>query len=73
MSRCLHTVTDLINQRLLRPWIKFPVSMQDRLAARLKFRNDPQPFEGTIGAIDCTYINILAAANILHFNFNVNN
>ncbi|XP_046383560.1 putative nuclease HARBI1 [Ischnura elegans] len=60
VSRCLHSVTDLINQRLLRPWVKFPVSREDRQAARLKFRNAPQPFEGTLGAIDCTYINIIA-------------
>ena len=31
-----------------------------RHAARQKFLNAPQPFEGAIGAIDCTYIHILA-------------
>ncbi|XP_022162166.1 putative nuclease HARBI1 [Myzus persicae] len=32
----------------------------DRNKAREEFKNAPQPFEGAIGAIDCTYINILA-------------
>lgn len=31
-----------------------------RNEAREEFRNTPHPFEGAIGAIDCTYINILA-------------
>jgi len=33
----------------------------DRNKAREEFKNKPQPFEGAIGAIDCTYINILIA------------
>lgn len=32
----------------------------ERNNAREEFCNAPQPFEGAIGAIDCTYINILA-------------
>lgn len=32
---------------------------EERQAARAKFANAPQPFEGTIGAIDCTFVNIL--------------
>jgi len=30
----------------------------ERRIAREKFANAPQPFMNTIGAIDCTYINI---------------
>jgi len=32
----------------------------ERQKAREKFEAVPQPFEGTLGAIDCTHINILA-------------
>lgn len=28
--------------------------------AREQFRNAPQPFEGAIGAIDCTHVTIIA-------------
>jgi len=31
--------------------------------AREKFLNAPQAFEGAIGAIDCTHINIIAPKN----------
>jgi len=53
-------VTDAINDRLLRQWITFPPTNDQRNEAREEFRNASQPFEGAIGAIDCTYINILA-------------
>ncbi|KYN03448.1 Putative nuclease HARBI1 [Cyphomyrmex costatus] len=59
VSRCLHAVTTLINQHLLRRWVQFPMTREARQEARTKFRNAPQPFEGAIGAIDCTFINIL--------------
>lgn len=32
----------------------------ERQKARQTFEAAPQPFEGAIGAIDCTHINILA-------------
>lgn len=60
MSRCIHNVTDAINRILLREEIKFPVTPADRYQAKMKFANAPQPFEGAIGAIDCTYVHILA-------------
>ncbi|XP_003240991.1 putative nuclease HARBI1 [Acyrthosiphon pisum] len=60
VSRCIHYVTEAINQRLLRKWIKFPMTSAERQRARENFAHAPQPFEGTIGAIDCTYIHILA-------------
>lgn len=52
-------MTTSINQRLLRRWVQFPMTREARQAARTKFHNAPQPFEGAIGAIDCTFINIL--------------
>ncbi|XP_018377650.1 PREDICTED: putative nuclease HARBI1, partial [Trachymyrmex cornetzi] len=55
VSRCIHAVTNAINQ-LLRRWIKFSMTQEERAAARNKFRNTPQPFPGAIGA---TFINIL--------------
>lgn len=60
VSRCLHAVTDAINNTLLRKWVKFPMTLLERNNAREEFNNAPQPFEGAIGAIDCTFINILA-------------
>lgn len=60
VSRCIHAITDAINQRLFRKWVKFPMAASERQRAREKFAYAPQPFEGTIGAIDCTYIHILA-------------
>ncbi|XP_071653587.1 putative nuclease HARBI1 isoform X3 [Temnothorax longispinosus] len=59
-SRCLHAVTDAINRRLLRRWVKFPMTEIDRQRAREKFSVAAQPFEGAIGAIDCTFVHILA-------------
>ncbi|CAI6370113.1 unnamed protein product [Macrosiphum euphorbiae] len=61
VSRCLHAVTDAINNNLLRQWVRFPMTNLERNNAREEFCNAPQPFEGAIGAIDCTYINILAS------------
>ncbi|XP_023289069.1 putative nuclease HARBI1, partial [Orussus abietinus] len=59
-SRCIRKVTDLINQHFLRRWIRFPMTPEERQQARTAFTNAAQPFEGAIGAIDCTHINILA-------------
>ncbi|CAH2088782.1 unnamed protein product [Euphydryas editha] len=59
-SRCLHAVTEAINRRLLRRWVKFPMTAIDRQQAREKFATAPQPFAGAIGAIDCTFVHILA-------------
>jgi len=53
-------VTDAIYVRLLRREIKFPTTPGKRQAAREKFLNAPQPLEGKIGAIDCTFVHILA-------------
>ncbi|XP_008179536.1 putative nuclease HARBI1 [Acyrthosiphon pisum] len=60
VSRSISGVTNAINQRLLRQWVKFPMTAVERQKGREKFEAAPQPFEGTLGAIDCTHINILA-------------
>jgi len=60
VNRCLHAVTDAINNTLLRKWVNFPMTLVERNNAREEFSNASQPFEGAIGAIDCTFINILA-------------
>lgn len=60
VSRCVAAVTDGINEQLLRQWVKFPMTPEDRYAAKERFRTSRQPFEGCIGAIDCTYVKILA-------------
>lgn len=49
-----------MNDILLRQWVKFPMTDADRHRAQEKFRLAAQPFVGSIGAIDCTYINIRA-------------
>jgi len=63
VSKCIHSVTNAINQKLLRPWVRFPMTAIERDNARKKFLNSPHVFEGAIGAIDCTHINIIAPKN----------
>lgn len=58
-SRCIRKVAQLINTHLLRQWIKFPMTVQEKTTVQNKFSLAAQPFPGAIGAIDCTYINIL--------------
>lgn len=58
VSRCLHAITDAINNNLLKIWVTFPMTHTERNGAREEFQNAPQPFEGALGAIDCTFINI---------------
>lgn len=60
VSRSISNVTNAINQRLLRQWVKFPMTAIERQKAREKFAAALQSFEGTLGATDCTHINILA-------------
>lgn len=63
VSRCIHSVTNAINQKLLRRWVCFPMTENERDNARQKFSNTPQQFEGAIGAIDCSHVNIIAPKN----------
>ncbi|XP_030751379.1 uncharacterized protein LOC115878909 [Sitophilus oryzae] len=44
VSRCVHAVTDSINDVFLRRKIRFPLTAEERNAARLKFANAMQPF-----------------------------
>lgn len=60
ISRCVRRVTDLLNRTFVPYWVRFPMTADQRQAARQKFMDAPQPFPGTIGAIDCTYIQIKA-------------
>lgn len=60
ISRCVHRVTDAINDNLFRQWVQFPMTPKAKQLAREQFRNAPQPFEGAIGAIDCTHVAIIA-------------
>ncbi|XP_058984125.1 putative nuclease HARBI1 [Musca domestica] len=62
VSRCLHGVTDSINQVVLRQWVKFPKTTYERNIMKETFRSCLYPFEGCIGAIDCTHVAILAPA-----------
>lgn len=45
-SRCIRRITHLMNVQLLRPWIKFPMTVEERATARNKFAQAPQPFLG---------------------------
>lgn len=58
VSRCVHAVTDSINNVFLRRKIRFPLTAEERNAAQLKFANAMQPFYGAIGAVDCTHVSI---------------
>ncbi|XP_024873458.1 putative nuclease HARBI1 [Temnothorax curvispinosus] len=60
ISRCIHRVTDAINENIFRQWVQFSMTPEARWFAREQFQNAPQPFEGAIGAIDCTHVAILA-------------
>lgn len=60
ISRCLHRVTDAINENIFRQWVQFPMTLQARQFAKEQFRNAPQSFEGVIGAIDCTHVAVIA-------------
>jgi hypothetical protein len=55
VSRCVRQVSI----HLIRRWIKFPATPEDRQAAVRLFQRAPQPFPGAMGAIDCTHIYIL--------------
>lgn len=53
-------MTDAINDLIFKQWVQFPITPASRHLARIQFQNARQPFEGAIGAIDCTHIAILA-------------
>ncbi|XP_067633998.1 putative nuclease HARBI1 [Eurosta solidaginis] len=61
ISRCIHRATDAINEKVLFDEIKFPMTQEERQAAKEIFSSAHAPFVGgTIGAIDCTHVSILA-------------
>jgi len=56
---------------------KISNEVEERIVARNKFARAPQPFPSAIGAIDCTYINILVPhiheeAYVNHGNHSLN-
>jgi len=59
ISRCIHKVTNAINDLIFRQWVQFPITPESRHLARMQFQNAHQPFEWIIGAIDCTHVAIL--------------
>ena len=58
VSRAVNKVAQAIQDTLFRDYVKFPTTPQERAAAKYKFMNAPQPFEGATGAIDCTHVAI---------------
>jgi len=58
MSWAVNKVAQAIQDTLFREYVKFPTTPQERAAAKYKFINAPQPFEGAIGAINCTHVAI---------------
>ncbi|XP_036334989.1 putative nuclease HARBI1 [Rhagoletis pomonella] len=64
ISRCIHRVTDAINNSMFTSKVKFPMTQLECQAAKEIFASAPSPFvAGTIGAIDCTHVAILAPKN----------
>jgi len=77
ISRCIHRVTDAINENIFRQWVQFPMTPEARHFAREQFRNAHHSFEGAIKAIDCTHIAILAfreheEAYVNHNGYSIN-
>ncbi|XP_048515347.1 putative nuclease HARBI1 [Athalia rosae] len=60
ISRSIRSITNAIIELLLRPWVRFTISEMERRIARQEFQTLDQPFEGAIGAIDCSHIAIIA-------------
>ncbi|XP_036318001.1 putative nuclease HARBI1 isoform X1 [Rhagoletis pomonella] len=64
ISRCIHRVTDAINNSMFTTKVKFPMTQLECQAANEIFASASSPFvAGTIGAIDCTHVSILAPKN----------
>ena len=59
VSRSIRAVADAINATLLRRYVKFPDTLEERAAAKAAFEQAPQPFTGAIDAMDCTHVAIL--------------
>lgn len=58
IHRCIHEVTNLINNHLADNFIKFPNTQEERHAIKIEFM-DRWQFPGIIGAIDGTHVAIL--------------
>lgn len=60
VSRCIAEVSDVITERLLNTWIKFPSSIEARQAAKRGFAEITASFPHLVGVIDGTQIRIIA-------------
>ncbi|XP_054746273.1 putative nuclease HARBI1 [Anastrepha obliqua] len=61
VSRSIHRVTAAINSSMFCAKVRFPMTQVERQAAKEIFASATSPFVGgTIGAIDCTHVSILA-------------
>ncbi|XP_049274041.1 putative nuclease HARBI1 [Rhipicephalus sanguineus] len=60
VSRTIHAVVEAIVERLGDEWIAFPASTQELAAAKEGFVHMDPRFEGSIGAVDGTFVCIRA-------------
>lgn len=60
ISRAIHRVTDAINVSMFRQFVRFPMTAIERQAAKRAFVLAPSPFNGALGAIDCTHVSIIS-------------
>ncbi|XP_046404704.1 putative nuclease HARBI1 [Ischnura elegans] len=59
VSRCITEVTHAINAHLMDRWVTFNLSRRSMASLRQRFF-EKYGFPGTIGAIDCTHVAIIA-------------
>ncbi|XP_036319940.1 putative nuclease HARBI1 [Rhagoletis pomonella] len=55
ISRSIHRVTDAINETMFMENVRYPMAVVERQVARSIFSAAREPFDGAIGAIDCTH------------------
>ncbi|XP_036336283.1 putative nuclease HARBI1 [Rhagoletis pomonella] len=59
ISRSIHRVTDAINETMFMENVRYPMTVVERQVARSIFSAAREPFDGAIGAIDCTHIAVI--------------
>ena len=65
VSRCVREVSNLILEHMADDWIKFPTTEREIIREKMKFMQGVQ-FPGTLGAVDCTQVAILAPSQDEH-------
>ena len=68
VSRCVNEVSNLIVEHMASEWIVFPTTQQEITREKIKFMRAAN-FPGTIGAVDCTHVRIMAPAMDEHAYF----